>query len=305
MKTQRQLLEELQSCQNATQIVTLFCQAITEGEKEIVHLSQIHLPRKSGQTAMHLLAVHGKEEELRMLIDWIPEVDRSQALSVADDEGNQPLHAALQINKVPSTAIVLIQKGASLTAVNKLKESPMHIAGTMGRHQFLLTLSHAETFDERYTEVIQACGQALYQPDSNNNIPLYCALMHQNQNTAIAMFNIDPQEKMVLHINAKQIDAWDLAKYHELTDFLHHVESKGIRNDRIALSMPLVERYQGAARLLGMERMHDMNAAGMEALLEALSNEIVHLRRRLPEHRDAVKDLNVEPDKRAVRYSLV
>ncbi|KAF8246144.1 ankyrin, partial [Wilcoxina mikolae CBS 423.85] len=75
----------------------------------------ISAPAKKGWTPLHYATIQSNEEIVRMLID--------------DHEGLTPLHLA----KREAVALLLINRGAAVSATDKTGYTPLHIAARDGR----------------------------------------------------------------------------------------------------------------------------------------------------------------------------
>ncbi|KAK9035431.1 hypothetical protein V6N11_077471 [Hibiscus sabdariffa] len=76
----------------------------------------------NGHNALHVAALGGRTHVLKYLVGEL-KLD----VNVKDDEGDTPLHCAIQRNHFP-TAVYLIDNGANLNAINNEGATALHIA---------------------------------------------------------------------------------------------------------------------------------------------------------------------------------
>ncbi|KAK8565334.1 hypothetical protein V6N13_020455 [Hibiscus sabdariffa] len=88
----------------------------------------------SGHNALHVAALGGRTHVLKYLIGEL-KLD----VNVKDDEGDTPLHCAIQRNHFP-TAVYLIDNGANLNAINNEGATALHIAAMEGPKKLLQLL---------------------------------------------------------------------------------------------------------------------------------------------------------------------
>lgn len=123
----------------------------------------------AGYTPLHEAAMSGRSEIVSMLLD-----SGSDLNSKSDDIVQTPLHMAVR-NEVIETTIVLLKHGASLSAMNCAKETPIHLAARYGS---------ADILDKLLNYVEEACD--LDSRSWNGDTALHMAI-RENSLAKVAM----------------------------------------------------------------------------------------------------------------------
>ncbi|XP_064189153.1 transient receptor potential cation channel subfamily A member 1b [Anguilla rostrata] len=145
------------------------------------HPEYLRIRDRSNAGALHHAASGGGLRVMRMVVIMAG----AEELSAADDEGNTPLHWAVQRNNRES-CVALLELGADPNVLNRAVLSPLHLAVCLGHNGLVtLLLSHSTTNanlegDLGNTPVMMAC--------SSDNCEALCTLLdhgakmcHQNK----------------------------------------------------------------------------------------------------------------------------
>jgi ankyrin repeat protein len=84
---------------------------------------------RSGDTALHIAVSDGQEEIVKKLIAKISQAERKKALTIGNEHGNTPLHAAASIGNV-----------CMVGARNTVSETPLFLAAFHGKKEAFLCL---------------------------------------------------------------------------------------------------------------------------------------------------------------------
>lgn len=102
--------------------------ACSKGWSDVVNVllergANVNIQDKRGDTPLHRLASLGRLELLRLLVARSPK----PLVDMQNLEGNTPMHIACEDNQV-SSALLLLDNGASVDIENKEKKSPFDLA---------------------------------------------------------------------------------------------------------------------------------------------------------------------------------
>lgn len=113
--------------------------------------ADIHKKNKSTNTALHLAALKGRTEIVRMLIETGADIHAQ------NHEGDTPLMKAA-VNGHTETACLLIEAGASLDKKNKAHRTPLMFASHFGQVEFArLLLKGGVEIHEENKEWVRQC----------------------------------------------------------------------------------------------------------------------------------------------------
>ena len=80
-----------------------------------------------GKTPLHTASQHGQTEVVKIYIQNLREVPDTNLLEITNANGNTPLHLACE-GESKAVVKLLVDQGASVTAVNSKGEAPVHTA---------------------------------------------------------------------------------------------------------------------------------------------------------------------------------
>ncbi|KTF80550.1 hypothetical protein cypCar_00019551 [Cyprinus carpio] len=105
------------------------------------HTRYLDIRDNIGASPMHYAASMGHFRIIRLIV----QITGQQELSARDEEGNTPLHWAVQKDQ-PGSCSVLLTLGADPNILNNSQQSPLHMAVSMGKNFVLEQLvSHKQT----------------------------------------------------------------------------------------------------------------------------------------------------------------
>ena len=103
-----------------------FCLSVVQ--HLIGHNPQLMLCKDSGgRTPLHTAAQHGQTEVVKIYTQNLRAVPDTNLLEITDANGNTPLHLAC-VGESKAVVQLLVDHGASITAVNSRGEAPVHTA---------------------------------------------------------------------------------------------------------------------------------------------------------------------------------
>jgi len=95
---------------------------------------------RSGDTALHIAVSDGQEEIVKKLIAKISQAERKKALTIGNEHGNTPLHAAASIGNVCMCQCIAQVDPALVGARNTVSETPLFLAAFHGKKEAFLCL---------------------------------------------------------------------------------------------------------------------------------------------------------------------
>ncbi|KAI2667619.1 Transient receptor potential cation channel subfamily A member 1 [Labeo rohita] len=105
------------------------------------HTRYLDLRDNNGASPMHYAASMGHFRIIRLIV----QITGQQELNARDEEGNTPLHWAVQKDQ-PGSCSVLLTLGADPNILNNSQQSPLHMAVSLGKNFVLEQLvSHKQT----------------------------------------------------------------------------------------------------------------------------------------------------------------
>ena len=103
-----------------------FCYSVVQ--YLIGHNPKLMLCKDSeGRTSLHTACHHGQTQVVKIYIQNLRVVPDTNLLEIADANGNTPLHLACE-GESKAVVQLLVDHGASITAVNSKGETPVHTA---------------------------------------------------------------------------------------------------------------------------------------------------------------------------------
>lgn len=173
---------------------------------EITHLfldlgANSHITDKNQQSALHHACGHGRDDLVLRLAQ--KRIDLALSVDVVDNKGCTPLHLAASWKDNASTCALLMDLGADPNRLNSSRQSPFHLAATLGRAEscraFLVRGADFSLKDQNGDDVLAA---ALRNADTTGSS--FCAELRSWIDAKLAMkavasvIDIDARERPLI-----------------------------------------------------------------------------------------------------------
>ena len=132
-----------------------------------------------GNTPLHTACKHGKGEVVGVLIHSLKaliEATGTHLLEITDADGNTPLHLACEGGNI-AVVQLLVNHGASITAVNSIGETPVHTAAQHESVEIIKLL--LDKGDHTASELKDHRGCTPLHHAAESNQPKIITFLHQ------------------------------------------------------------------------------------------------------------------------------
>uniref|UniRef100_A0ABD2XNG9 Uncharacterized protein n=1 Tax=Trichogramma kaykai TaxID=54128 RepID=A0ABD2XNG9_9HYME len=132
-----------------------------------------NLANEKGLTPLHIICEREKVSFLKSFLKNVEEVNQLVQIDARNNEGNTPLHLALECNADKKVSELLLQRGADPNSANKKGLTPLHVICKWKPVNFVTMFFN---INKKLNQTVQVDAQ-----DNEGNTPLHSAIFSGNE----------------------------------------------------------------------------------------------------------------------------